>query len=33
MAEGNNRKAIIDFVITHPNVSSKEIEEGLQSRL
>lgn len=31
MAEGNNRKAIIDFVIAQPNVSSREIEEGLQS--
>jgi len=31
MAERNNRKAIIDFVITQPNVSSREIEEGLQS--
>lgn len=31
MAEGNNKKAIIDFVSIHPNVSSKEIEEGLQS--
>ncbi len=31
MAEGNNRKAIIDFVITQPNVSSREIEQGLQS--
>jgi Fic family protein len=31
MAVGNNRKAIIDFVIKQPNVSSREIEEGLQS--
>jgi len=31
MAEKNNRKAIIDFVTTQPNVSSREIEEGLQS--
>ncbi len=31
MAEENNKKAIIDFVSTHPNVSSGEIEQGLQS--
>ena len=31
MAEGENRKAIIDFITTHPNISSREIEAGLQS--
>jgi fido (protein-threonine AMPylation protein) len=31
MAEANNKKAITDFITAHPNVSSKEIEEGLQS--
>lgn len=31
MAERDNKNAIIDFLITHPMVSSREIEEGLQS--
>jgi hypothetical protein len=30
MAKENNTKAILDYVTTHPGVSSKEIEEGLQ---
>ena len=31
MAKGNNKKAIIDFIIAHPNVSSSEIGQGLRS--